>query len=145
MGRETFDSALSRMFVERMLAALGRQRMTRAEMEVELFASKTKMLNYIRHLHGDTGAEKRIYVAKYLDLENGGRVPLYAAGNKKDAKPRGSRTMSQRWAIIKADPVKHAAYLAKLRAKARKNGTPARAPRTFINKPPASWASALGI
>lgn len=144
MGRETFDSENARRFIERMLAALAEQRMTRAEMEAKLFASKTKVLNYIRHLHGGAGAEKRIYVCKYLDMPNGGRNPQYAVGNKRDAKPLGSRTMSERWARIKSDPAKHAQRLAKLRAKARERGVQPRRRKASKNTP-ASWAAVLGI
>jgi hypothetical protein len=142
MGRETFDSELARLFIDRMLTALKNKPMVRTEMQAELFASKTKMLNYIRHLHGDTGGKKRIYVISYDDMPTGGRNPRYAVGDNPDAEPRGARSMSERWVIIKGDPVKHAAYKARLRAGARKRGIP---PKKPAKSKIASPFAALGV
>lgn len=110
--------------------------MTRGEMEQELFASKTKMLNYIRMLHGDAGEEKRIYIVSYDDRATGGRNPRYAAGNKKDATPPGTKTMAERHKIRKADSERHQRYLARLRAAAA-------AKRSRVK--PTTWLTALGI
>lgn len=126
MGRETFDSENAQLFIARLLDALREERAGRATLEKKLYASKTKMLNYLRFLHGDTGAKKRIYICGYDDLPNGGRSPIYAVGNLKDAAPRGSRTMSERWQIIKADPEKHSQYKRRLIKYARKKGVPPR-------------------
>lgn len=128
----TFERKAARIFIDRMLAALEAKPMTRAEMEIELFASKTKMLNYIRYLHG--GETKRIYIKSYEERETGGRNPRYAVGNKKDAEPLGSKTESQRYRIRKADPERHRRYLAKLRAAAA-------AKRSRAN--PVTWCTAL--
>lgn len=82
----TFERKAALIFIDRMLAALEAKPMTRAEMEVELFASKTKMLNYIRHLHG--GETKRIYIKRWAST-SGPNAPVYAVGDLPDApKPR---------------------------------------------------------
>jgi hypothetical protein len=130
----TFERTAALAFIEKMLAALADKPMTRSEMESALFASKTKMLNYIRLLHGDTGEEKRIYIASYDERVTGGRNPRYAAGNKKDAKPLGSKTEAERHRIRKADPDRHRRHLAKLRAAAA-------AKRSRTN--PVTWCTAL--
>lgn len=125
MGKETFTSDAAQRFIKRMTDALEAKPMTRSEMESALFASKTKVLNYIRCLHG--GDEKRIYVCGYDELPTGGRNPRYAVGNLPDAPPLGTRTNAQRWAIIKSDPEKHEARKEMLRGYARKKGIQPRA------------------
>lgn len=139
MGRETFDSDNAKLFIGRLLDALREERAGRAKLQDRLFASKTKVLNYLRYLHGDTGAKKRIYICGYDDLPNGGRSPVYAVGNLPDAPPRGSRTMSERWQAIKADPDKHKEYKRRLIKYARKKGIPPR------KRKPVSPFAALGL
>lgn len=139
MGRETFESDNAKLFINRMLDALKDEPSGRAKLESAVFASKTKVLNYLRYLHGDTGAKKRIYICGYDDLPNGGRSPVYAVGNLRDAEPRGSRTMAQRWEVIKADPEKHAQYKRRLIKYARKKGIPPR------KRKPVSPFAALGL
>lgn len=136
MANCTFERRAALLFIDRMLGALSERQMMRSELETELHASKTKVLNYLRLLHGDTGQSKRIYICGYVQSDNGGRTPKYAVGNRPDAKPLGSRTDSERWKLIKADEDKHRRYLAKLRAKA--------AIKRSIKKP-ITWASALGL
>jgi hypothetical protein len=136
MATYTFERTAALIFIDKMLEALSKRPMTRAEMEVELFASKTKMLNYIRLLHGGTGEAKRIYIVSYDERETGGRNPRYAVGDKLDAPPLGSKTMAQRHRLRKANPDKHRRYLAKLRAAAAAKRSRAK---------PTTWLTALGI
>lgn len=136
MAIQTFERAPALMFIEKMLAALAEKRMTRAEMQHELFASKTKVLNYVRYLHGDSGQPKRIYVCGYEQKSTGGRNPRYSVGNRPDAKPPRQRTEADRFAAIKADPERHARRKAKLRAKA--------ASKRSLSKPHGPFA-ALGL
>lgn len=130
----TFERKPALAFIEKMLKALEAKPMTRGEMEVALFASKTKVLNYIRLLHGDTGADKRIYIASYDERATGGRNPRYAKGIRPDAKPPGTKTEAQRYALRKADPDKDARHLAKLRAAAAVKRSRAK---------PVTWFAAL--
>jgi hypothetical protein len=136
MATYTFEHETALTFIEKMLRALTERPMTRAEMQQRLFASKTKMLAYIRFLHHGTGQPKRIYIASYDERETGGRNPRYAVGDKDDAPPLGAKTMAQRHAIRKADPEKHRRHLAKLRAAAAAKRSRAK---------PVTWLSALGI
>ena len=136
MRNHTFESDSAQLFISRMLKALKAKHMTRAQMQAELFASKTKVLNYIRYLHGDTGENKRIYISGYEDRENGGRNPIYAEGNRPDAVPPGKRTSAEYYKRRIATDEKHSRHLAKLRVKALEKRS-----RT---KPVSIW-SALGL
>lgn len=136
--RETFDSKLALLFIDRMLAVLAEKPMNRTEMQAALFASKTKMLNYIRLLHGDLDAPKRIYIVSFDACDNGGRVPRYAPGDKPDAAPLGSRTEAERYAARKADAERHRRYLARLRAAAAAKRSRAKPTTWFAALPGAS-------
>lgn len=134
MATCTFERKPALAFIEKMISALTDKHMSRSEMEQALFASKTKVLMYIRLLHGNTGQEKRIFIVSYDERVTGGRNPRYAVGNKKDAIPPGTKTDSERYRIRKADPDRHRRYLAKLRAAAA-------AKRSRAN--PVTWCTAL--
>jgi hypothetical protein len=138
MAAYTFTSELAEQFIQRLLAALEKtgnnetRGLTRAELEAALFASKSRIVEYVRHLR----KVKRIYICGYVDMENGGRVPRYFVGNHQDAKPLGKKTDAERWAIIKADPEKHDRRKARLRADNVRN-------RARVK--PVSIFSALGV
>lgn len=126
MATYRFTSELAEKFIARLLELLDEDRpergLTRAEIEAALFASKTKVGSYIRHLRGDAETPRRIYICGYADSdEQGGRVPRYAAGNHRDAKAPGRKSNAERWAIVKATPEKHDRRKARLRADAARN------------------------
>lgn len=131
MAKYTFEDDRAQQFIKRFLAVLAQDRpghpergMTRSELEAALFASKSRVVVYLRHLRGEDGDPKRVYICGYAGLENGGRTPRYAVGNHQDASPPGTKTFAQRWAIVKASPEKHERRKQKLRADAaRKRAT----------------------
>lgn len=134
MAISTFERKPALAFIAKMITALEAKAMTRSEMQQELFASSTKVLNYIRLLHGSDGIEKRIHICGYDERPTGGCIPRYAAGNKPDASPLGTRTEAERYAKRKADPDKHQRHLAKLRASAAAKRS---------RKKPVTWFAAL--
>lgn len=119
MAEYTFKSEPARIFIGKVIAALeGKRRRTREELQAELFASKTKMLAYIKFLSGATGQERRIYVCDYQILACGLRVAVYALGNRPDAVPPPPQTCSERWARLRADPLRHEMRCRNLRTRA---------------------------
>ena len=136
MAQQKFTGQASLVFADKMVALLGNERLTRAQIEAKLFASKSKIISYARFLNGRTGAAKRIYICAYDTTEVGGRVPVYAAGNRPDAKIPAPRTNSERYRSRKADHEAHQRYLARLRASA--------AAKRSRTKPVSIWA-ALGL
>lgn len=137
MAQHTYTTELAALFTERMLKALTARRMTRIELETELYASKTKVIAYINMLHGKVeGFPKRIYICSYDVRSNGGRVPRYAVGNRPDARPKPRKTMADRWREIKGSQEKHERRKAVMRADTRLRKLRAK---------PANPFSALGL
>lgn len=137
MAEYTFTSEPARIFIGKVLAALdGKRSRTREELQAELFASKTKMLAYLRFLSGGYGQIKRIYICGYRILDCGLRVSVYALGNKPDAVPPPALTAVQRWKRLKADPLRHEQRCRNLRTKA--------ATRRAVKRPQHPF-SALGL
>lgn len=140
MAKVTFSTKPSLLFIERMITALKATPMTRQEMQETLFASRSKVVNYIRHLHGDDNGVKRIFIESYnVPDGKGGRVPRYAVGDSPDASTPGKETEAERWARIKANPALHAREKELKRRYARNKGIPP-AKRVKNNK---LWAAAL--
>lgn len=142
MAKETYESRSAQRFIERLLEALEAQPMTRSEMQEILYASRSKAVNYIRHLHGDDNGIKRIFICEFSKGPRGGRVPRYAVGDLPDAVPPPALTFAERWEQVKATPSRHARKKAAAREQDRRKGIPPRR----VAKPDAKlFFAALGL
>lgn len=130
----TFTTPKAAAKIERILAALKQQPMTRDELQCLLGISKPTMRRYIAHLRAEP---RRIFVKRWLRTM-GLPAPVYALGSRKDAPLPRTPTRTERnqeeWRRIKADPDRHD----RVKAAARVYGRISR-----VRQAPQPWFAAL--
>lgn len=131
MSRFTFQSTRAIRQLKRMTDALTEGPMTRAQLCERLHLSIPMVCDYLSHPMSEPRA---VRIKGHLPNHRGRQTPIYALGSGKDATEPPRRTKTDWYRGLQADPVRHALYLARERARDA-------ADRAAVT--PQSWLSAL--